>query len=129
MEIKELIRDIRGIYTCSLKEADKRGYDIKKYAQEFDEIESTILELEKYKAMWEEIESVDSACEWDCLDLKKIKEKYFSKPVKKTITIEFESRSEDLIDRTIRALKDDKSSGIESWYGGQVKVNVKEVKV
>ena len=54
---------------------------------------------------------------------KEIKEKYFPKPVKKTITIEFESKSEDLINRTIKHLK---SGSIESWYNGLVKVNIKE---
>ena len=77
MEIKELIKDIRAIYTCSLKEADKRGYDIKKYAQKFNKVESSILELEKYRLMFKKLEEITGAIEWEMVDLKEMKRSYF----------------------------------------------------
>ena len=57
MEVKDLIRELRAIYTCSLKEAiDVSGYDLEKYKETFNQVESTIIKLGKYKQMWSELE-------------------------------------------------------------------------
>ena len=59
MEIKDLIRELRAIYTCSLKEAiDVSGYDLEKYSETFNQIESTIIEFWKHKQMWEELKKI-----------------------------------------------------------------------
>ena len=62
MAIKDLIRELRAIYTCSLKEAYVSGYDLEKYSETFNQIESTIIEFWKYKQMWEELESEVKIC-------------------------------------------------------------------
>ena len=88
MNIKDLIRELRAIYTCSLKEAYDSEYDLEKYAETFNQIEFSVLELQKYKQMWEELEKEIQVCGLRKLFRKNIvfsyllnilKQKYFPK--------------------------------------------------
>jgi hypothetical protein len=88
---------------------------------------------EKFEKMWEEVETLFTSRsdkqggEWlgnnILRNMEDIKQKYFPSLIKKTITIEFESKSEDLIDESIKPLK----NVIEGWYSGAVKIKIKEV--
>ena len=88
-----------GVY--SYKEKSKRKNDIIKLLQRG----------EKYKAMWGELENEGKSYSYSYTATTKflmnnIKQKYFPKPIKKTITIEIEGDSEELIEANYSIIED-----------------------
>lgn len=48
----------------------------------YNKVIEFLREGKNYKEMWRELEEVDDATEWEMVDLKEIKEQYFSKVIR-----------------------------------------------
>ena len=130
MDTKEAIKYVNGF---RIVYPGNRGCNEER-KENIDKVISLLQELEKYKAMWEELkkesdEDVFKACFDNSVYYSRrfksvityIEQKYFPQSVKKTITIEIEGEDGKL-DWSINALK----KYINNMIMDGMKVNIKE---
>ena len=77
---------------------------LKKHNDDIDEIIELLQRGEKYEAMWYELNDVYFHSVGGLMKL--VKQKYFPKPVKKTIAIEIEGDSKELIEANYSIIED-----------------------
>jgi len=91
------------------------GYNVK-FIETIDYAIKQLHEGKKYKEIFEELEGITDATEWEMVNLKEIKEQYFSepKPKKAMFLFEIEARDDKQMNDNIREF----DSFINSANGG-----------